>query len=436
MEILDRWWRISSSIVLDNYSVGSVLRPWCVKIILKSFAQVRSFVIQSLQVVVLSFSTYALAPSAKANVMAELKLPLGYHDFLKVFIITVLDNKPADLVNFAAFYFKECKDKRDRKRRKATEEKLASYGVHLTTRICSDDIDEDELWLEISRGRRKAIAAASVEPVLYDEEFRHEEKTEEEIEFLRGAFQGISILKACSESQMKTVMKAMFRRFVVKGEKIINQGDEGDNFYLIAKGTFVFHVEFGDYCIKKQMKDEGSFGELALLYDCPRTASVEALSDGLLWCLDQITFKLLLVIETMAKQQKFEELLKNSKPLSILTYDERVRLMDALEMRNYEDGSYIIRKSEIADCMYFLIDGLVKVTDGKDEEREITRLQFGDYFGEFALAMNDVQKTNVVAMGDVACAILPVDAFERLLGPYRHLIKRNPEDFKPDQITA
>ena len=363
-----------------------------------------------------------------ADKTSQFSLPPDYHDFLKAFIMNVLDNKPTDLVNYAALYFKGYKDSRDRKRRQVAEEKLAAYGVHLTTFICSEKIDEEELWHQISQGRRKAIAAPSIDPKLLDQQIPYEEKTDEQIKYLKTAFTGVSLLQQCSNEQTETIINAMFQRKVVKGEKIVKQGDEGDNFYLIEKGEFVFHIEFGDYCIKKVMKGKGSFGELALLYECPRTASVEAVSDGVLWCLDQVTFKLILVKESAAKLNTFEEILKNSKLLAMLTYEERMRLVDALILHKYNDGCHIIRKFENSEGMFFIIDGRVKITDGRND-KEIARLQTGDCFGELALGTKDLQKTNVIAVGDVTCAEITTDVFERLLGPYKQLIERNLKDF-------
>ena len=295
--------------------------------------------------------------------MAEHRLPSDYQGFLKDFIMNVMEKKPIDLVNHAAMYFKECKNSRDKKRRQAAEEKLAAYGVHLTSNICSDKIDEEELWLERSKGRRKAIAAQAIDPTMLSEQTNYEEKSEEQIRFLKKAFEEVSLMKYCAPEQIDTLIKAMFQKKVTKGEKIVTQGEDGDNFYLIGKGEFAFHVEFGDYCIKKKMSGKGSFGELALLYECPRTASVEAISDGMLWCLDQVDFKSILVNQSAAKQNKLEKVLHNSKPLSMLTYDERIKLIDALKEQNYMDGTYIIRNFEQADHMYFLTAGEIKLTD-------------------------------------------------------------------------
>ena len=330
-----------------------------------------------------------------------------------------------DLVSHAAMYFKECKEDRDRKRRKNAEEKLAAYGVHLSSRISHDTVDDEALWIEISKERRKAIAALAVNPRSHNEEATYVEKNPEQMQLLKIACEEVSFLKRCTEEQKSMLINAMFERTVSKGERIVTQGEEGDNFYLIGKGDFVFHIEFGNCCIRKRMSGKGSFGELALLYDCPRTATVQATSDGVLWCLRQEQFKSIVVNESAAKQNKFEKVLTQSKPLSMLTYDERMKLVDAVKEQKYDDGTYIIQQYETEDRMFFLMEGHVKIID-ESSENEIT-LHEGDCFGEWAMTMTDVQRKSAIAVGHVTCASLKIDEFERLLGPYKELIKRNYE---------
>ncbi len=55
------------------------------------------------------------------------------------------------------------------------------------------------------------------------------------------------------------------------GETIIQQGEEGDNFYVIDSGSVDVYVN-NDYVLS--IKEGGSFGELALIYGTPRAATV------------------------------------------------------------------------------------------------------------------------------------------------------------------
>jgi hypothetical protein len=74
---------------------------------------------------------------------------------------------------------------------------------------------------------------------------------------------------------------------VAPGDELIRQGDHGDRFYVIAEG----HVAVE--CDGEPRRVEGPgefFGEIALLRDTPRTATVHAVEPGLLYALERETF--------------------------------------------------------------------------------------------------------------------------------------------------
>jgi cGMP-dependent protein kinase len=52
------------------------------------------------------------------------------------------------------------------------------------------------------------------------------------------------------------------------------------------------------------------FGELAILYNCTRTASIKALTYCKLWAVDRLTFQTIMVRFGMEKQHEYMELLK------------------------------------------------------------------------------------------------------------------------------
>jgi CRP-like cAMP-binding protein len=68
---------------------------------------------------------------------------------------------------------------------------------------------------------------------------------------------------------------------------LIHEGDEGDRFYVIESGRLT--ATFQDQVLS-QMGPGDPFGEIALLRDVPRTATVTADEDSVLLALDRATF--------------------------------------------------------------------------------------------------------------------------------------------------
>jgi CRP-like cAMP-binding protein len=69
--------------------------------------------------------------------------------------------------------------------------------------------------------------------------------------------------------------------------EVIRQGDVGDRFYVIDAGRFEIVIDGARVAVQS----EGDhFGEIALLHDVPRTATVAAIEDGAVWALDQEEF--------------------------------------------------------------------------------------------------------------------------------------------------
>jgi len=65
-----------------------------------------------------------------------------------------------------------------------------------------------------------------------------------------------------------------------------------------------------------------------------------------------------------------------------------------------------------------------------DGEVEVKQLGKGQYFGELALLDNSKRSASIYAVSKVKCGFLARDAFERLLGPCKDLMKRATVDFE------
>ena len=73
---------------------------------------------------------------------------------------------------------------------------------------------------------------------------------------------------------------------VSAGDVVIRAGDPGDRFYIVADGEFDVLADGAD----RKMGGGDYFGEIALLRDVPRTATIRAVVDGQLYALERADF--------------------------------------------------------------------------------------------------------------------------------------------------
>lgn len=364
------------------------------------------------------------------------EIPEGLTDLLQDFTVEVLRSRPKDLVHFAAQYFNTLlhnrqRDGTDEYRRASTQSHQS--GANTVSNYDDEDDDMGEI-IEMPKGRyaarRHSVAAEKYNPEEDDDSPKvFHAKTEDERQYLLNAIKNIFMFRSLDQKQIHELLDAMFGRSVTTGEVVIEQGDDGDNFYVIENGVYEIFVDgkkVGSYT------DKGSFGELALMYNMPRAATIKAVSDGKLWALDRLTFKRIVLKSAFEKRKKYEALLENMPIFKSLNPYERMNVADALYSKAYRNDEEIIHQDEQATCMYFVEKGLVRIVrEHEGLRKEIKMCHEGQYFGELALLTKKPRAaTAIAASDDTRCAILDIDAFERLLGPCIQLMQKNIPDYE------
>lgn len=134
------------------------------------------------------------------------------------------------------------------------------------------------------------------------------------------------------------------------GEVIINEGDDGDNFYVVEQGqlTCTKVLKQGEApTFLKEYNPGESFGELALLYNAPRAATLVAKSNVVeLWSLDRSTFNHIIKTAVQKKREKYDEFLERVEILKCMEKYERTKLADAFKEEWYESGDFIITEGD------------------------------------------------------------------------------------------
>lgn len=365
------------------------------------------------------------------NENKRIQVPDELREVLLEFSISFLLEQPPDVVDFAVDYFTKLQADR-----KLTSGQQEGNGEEAKGDSLEEDEEDEEPQARSFAVRRKSVFAESYDP---ENDADDDEgataifpKSDEQRARLIESVKHVLLFRSLEQEQMSQVLDAMFERRVTPGELIIRQGDDGDNFYVIESG--VYKVIVNDNHIHTY-NNSGIFGELALLYNMPRAATVQAETEGLLWAMDRQTFRRILLKSAFKKRKMYESLLNSVPMLKALQNYERMNLADALISKRYTSSERIIKQGDVADGMYFIEDGTVVVKmDQEGSEIEISRLSKGEYFGELALVTHRPRAASVYAETDVKVAFLEVEAFERLLGPCMDIMKRNIDDYETQLI--
>ncbi len=102
----------------------------------------------------------------------------------------------------------------------------------------------------------------------------------------------VPFLADASEDLISKIVLNLRPIVYMEGDYIFRKGDEGDNLYFISKGIVEIVSEDG-ITIYGTLTDGSFFGEIALIKDSPRTASIRAKVFCDLYYIDKTTFKIL-----------------------------------------------------------------------------------------------------------------------------------------------
>ncbi len=288
----------------------------------------------------------------------------------------------------------------------------------------------------VKRGRRGAISCEPVDDDGQTDVRKKVPKSAEQSRHLEDSLRANIMFAHLDADERQQVFDAMFQVDFDAGSVIIQQGDDGDNFYVIDTGTCDIYVQKpGDAepTLVLSLDAGGSFGELALIYGSPRAATVKAKTAVSLWAIDRITYRRIMMGTTMRKRKLYESFLEKVPILQHLTKYERITVADALESYVYSPGEVIVRQGEPGDKFYIIVSGEVRCEQTSaangDKTVEVARLGPSAYFGEIALLTNRPRAATVTAIGDVKCVGLDRDRFNRVLGPCEDILRRNIDSY-------
>lgn len=308
---------------------------------------------------------------------------------------------------------------------------------------------------DLSRARLRAIESSLENGHDWVPSSPSHRKTWEEEAHIERVLHDHFLFRKLTDSQCQVLLDCMQRVEVKPGDVVVQQGGEGDCFYVVGNGEFevlATQEEQGKETMTKVLhrytaEKLSSFGELALMYNKPLQASVRAVTAGTLWTLKREDFRGILMSEFSNLSSL--KLLRSVDLFSRLSILQLSHIAESLVDVSFSDGQTIIDETECLSALHIIQKGQVEIRynpeqfdpsafsllsahlesgDHSQQDKEhVVKMSEGSHFGEWVLLGESINFLTVVSIGEVVCSVITKEKFDSTVG---HLPKVLPEDRK------
>ena len=169
------------------------------------------------------------------------------------------------------------------------------------------------------------------------------------------------------------------------------------------------------------------FGELALIYNDKRSATILAIGDCQVYSLDGLLFKKIIIEKNMQKRSSHAGFLNSIKLFNNLDKAKKLKLVDGLEVVQTMPGKFVFQEGEIGSEFFIIESGEIECLKGMDDGslKLIRTLGQGDHFGEIALIKLEPRSLSIRAKTQCSMLMLDREAFSRILGDIEKNLRKD-----------
>ena len=180
------------------------------------------------------------------------------------------------------------------------------------------------------------------------------------------------------------------------GTILFNKGDKGNYFYIIKEGKLELFTEYGN----KLLKANETFGELALIENKKRTATIKCVNICILYLLNGKLFR---EVVSKLNEGELKERLNFLKAVSIFNVLDNNNL-NAIAVGKlkceFDVGQTIVYEGDVGQSIYIIKSGSVKCFKGETQVRILGSKVF---FGESAVLFNTNRSLSVLVVEKTIC---------------------------------
>ncbi|XP_067406606.1 cGMP-dependent protein kinase 1-like isoform X2 [Emydura macquarii macquarii] len=264
-------------------------------------------------------------------------------------------------------------------------------------------------------GRRQSRAQPIVPEPLASEgalQVPHVPKSPRDCSLIAGAVERNDFLRRLGEGQTDAMVQSFSPAWHGPGHTVLAEGTDGDAMYIVAEGELSV-TQRG--CHLRTLLPGDVFGELAILYNCQRTATVTALTQVRLWAIDRQTYRTIITSQAKCRRAEILDSLREASWLQGLADAQLSKLLDSMEECTFAPDEVIVREGDEGKNFYIILTGEVQVSRSRGGQEELIRvLRAGQHFGELSLLRNICRTATCRAQGQVTCITVTKEDFQEI----------------------
>ncbi|KAF4652520.1 hypothetical protein FOZ61_009622, partial [Perkinsus olseni] len=238
------------------------------------------------------------------------------------------------------------------------------------------------------------------------------------VSFIRRAIQKHFLFASLRAEERDEVITRMKKRLVEGGQVVFQQGEEGDCCFAIQSGNFEVSIDGQKL---KTLRKTGTFGELAMLYNVKRTATVKCTQTGVLWEISGRTFKKVMRLLQSRNLSHVVKFLADEPDFASLSDEDKQLLASSGTVQKFEDNEQILRRGDPGDWLFIIQSGKVRSQYGDGKELIV---ESGSLLGGLSLMHDWKHHYSSRADGKVLCLALGRSSLVKLTPTVKDILKR------------
>ncbi|AFM98791.1 cyclic nucleotide-binding domain-containing protein [Encephalitozoon hellem ATCC 50504] len=260
-------------------------------------------------------------------------------------------------------------------------EKLVEDGTLMRLQLNSKEGDKKGLNEEWRASRRSGVYSERVTPETF--QLKYYPKDEKTMRFLSDILVGDIPFGFMNPEQKIRLIESMELIEIKCGTFVMHEEDVGSQMYIVDSGEF--EVTRGGSLLRRLSR--GSlFGEIALLHNIPRTATVKAVTDGKVWVAEQTSFSGIRMMDRILNKRIVLEGLKEHKVFPSFREEDYEGILSSLSFVYYKKGS----KVEVKDSEF-----LMSLFEGEIDDGKTRRIKAKEIISKGFTAVSAIQGAHI-----------------------------------------